>query len=99
MHFPSIRTAIATLALLGASAAMASSHAGKSPTPAEKTSIETSLKDGGFSSWRAVSSDGTVWKVDDARSADGKVYDLTVDKTNFAILSRQPDSGNMKPKP
>lgn len=93
MHFTSIRTAITALALLGATAAIANSPAGKSPTPAEKASIEASLKQGGFSNWQAVSADGTGWKVDNARAADGKAYDLTLDKSSFAIVSRQPDAG------
>ena len=103
MHFRSIRTAAVAVALMGAglgAGAAIANPAMTAPTAAEKASIEASLKDSGFSSWQAVSHDGTGWKVDNAMAADGKAYDLTLDKTSFAVVSRQPDMGpNSGPQP
>lgn len=101
MHFRSIRTAAVAVAvaLMGASAAIAN-PAMQAPTAAEKASIEASLKDSGFSSWQSVAPDASGWKVDNAMAADGKAYDLTLDKTSFAVVSRQPDMGpNSGPQP
>ena len=92
MTYTSIRTAAIVAALLGATAASASSDKA-APTAAQKAAIEASLKDGGFSTWQTVTTDGTGWKVDNATGADGKVYDLKLDKTSYAILARQPDAG------
>lgn len=93
MYSKSIRTAVIAVAFLGAGAAFANDPAMKAPTAAEKASIEASLRDSGFSSWQSVAPDGSGWKVDNAMAADGKAYDLTLDKTSFAVVSRQPGMG------
>lgn len=93
MKTRSIRTAVMVAALLGATSAMANSEPGKAPTEAQKASIEASLRQSGFSSWQSVTSDGEGWKVDNATTADGRVYDLKLDKTSYAVVAREPDTG------
>lgn len=77
------------LAVPFTSAALAEDRA---PTPEERASIEAVLKAEGFTSWGEIElDDGKVWEVDDAIHADGREYDLELDRTTYAITDRDPD--------
>ena len=74
---------IGTKILLAASigcvpvAAFAANVPDRSPTEAERASIERVLKANGFVSWDDIElDDGRRWEVDDARTASGEAYDV-----------------------
>ena len=76
----------ATLLIAGQAAA-----ADRPPTPTEREAIETILKDAGFASWEEIEFDDGKWEVDDARTADGREYDLKLDPKTLKVVSRRAD--------
>jgi len=60
-------------------------------TDQERAAIEQSLRGQGFTEFKSVSLDDGVWEVDDARGADGKLYDLKLERHSFRILHRDQD--------
>ena len=64
----------------------------RAPTPDERAQIEAALKAEGFTSWGEIElDDDKVWEVDDAIHADGREYDLELERTTFAIVDRDAD--------
>ncbi len=64
----------------------APAFADREPTPAERERIEEVLRAEGYVSWEEIELDDEVWEIDDARSADGREYDLKLDPATLAIL-------------
>ncbi|PKP87815.1 MAG: hypothetical protein CVT78_05770 [Alphaproteobacteria bacterium HGW-Alphaproteobacteria-17] len=77
----------ATLLVAGPAAAT-----DRPPTPSEREAIEKVLKDAGFKSWEEIEFDDGHWEVDDARTADGREYDLKLDPKTLKIVSRRADN-------
>lgn len=67
------------------------------PTPQERTAIEAALKAAGYVSWEEIEFDDDrparqpVWDIDDARTADGKAFDLKLEPGSLKILRRTAD--------
>ncbi len=85
---------IATLALAGALLALpfAAVQADDKPTNAERALIHKALLSAGFSTWGEIErddddDDGEVWEVEDAVTARGERYDLTLNE-NYEIVER-----------
>jgi hypothetical protein len=81
----------AALALLTLGAAPA--VADRPPTDRERAAIEIALRDAGFDRWEEIEldDDGPYWEVDDARTADGRRFDVKIDPRSIRIVRRQPD--------
>lgn len=83
---------LAVAALLAVPLSGAAFAGDRAPTLEERAEIEAVLKAEGFTSWGEIElDDGKVWEVDDAIHADGREYDLELDRTTYAITSRDPD--------
>ncbi len=67
-------------------------HAEREPTPEERTRIEAALRSEGFTRWDEIELDGDGWEVEDAVAADGKTYELKLNKDTFAIIERDGDA-------
>ena len=78
--------AIACL-LLSAPAA----HAGRDPTPEERARVETVLWGMGFARWDDIELEDGVWEIDDARSVDGKKYELRLHPETSEVIEREED--------
>lgn len=84
----------ATFALAGALLAFpfAAAQADRKPTNEELAQIHKALLAAGFSTWGEIErddddDDGAVWEIDDAVTARGEHYDLTLDE-NYEIIER-----------
>jgi len=62
------------------------------PNAQERTAIEKVLRDQAFVSWEEIEFDDGLWEVDDARTADGKEYDLKLDPKTLRIVKRTLDN-------
>lgn len=90
-----MRKTVTTLALAGALLAfpLAAAQAGDKPTNEELAQIHEALLRAGFANWGEIEredDDGgrEVWEVDDAVTAEGDRYDLTLD-ANYEIVERE----------
>jgi hypothetical protein len=67
------------------------------PTATERAAIEKVLRAQGFVSWEEIEYDDDrpqkqpVWDVDDARTADGKAFDVKLEPGTLKVLRRTPD--------
>ena len=67
------------------------------PTTQERAAIETVLRAAGFVSWEEIEYDDdsprrpAVWDIDDARTADGKAFDVKLQPGSLKELRRTPD--------
>jgi len=61
-------------------------------TGQEQAAIDQALRGQGFTGFNAVSLDDGVWEVDDARGADGTLYDLKLERHSLRILHRDRDN-------
>ena len=63
------------------------------PSPEERVKIETELRGMGFVRWGEIErEDGSrAWEVDDARTADGRQYDLRLAADDLRELWRRED--------
>lgn len=81
------------VALLGSPLAAAD----RDPTAGERAAIEKVLRDNGFVSWEKIELDDDrlrrepYWDDDDARDAEGQVFDLKIEPGTLKILRRTPD--------
>jgi len=83
-----LRILIATGALaLTATPALAD----RGPSQDEAAKIAASLTAAGFKSWNKIEFTGSVWKVDDARSIEGKTYDLQLSPNDYGIIRKDGD--------
>lgn len=78
-------------AVLAASLAAAPACADRAPTAIERQSVEKALRAAGFASWEEIEldDDGPLWEVDDARTSDGKRYDLKLKPGSYEIVKRE----------
>ncbi|HWL81427.1 MAG TPA: PepSY domain-containing protein [Roseomonas sp.] len=60
-------------------------------TGEEQAAIDQALRGQGFTGFKSVRLDDGVWEVDDARGADGTLYDLTLERHSLRILHREKD--------
>jgi hypothetical protein len=65
--------------------------ADRPPSPEEQSSIETMLRNEGFTRWGKIELDDDVWEVDDAYAADGRKYDLKLEPDTLEIIAREAD--------
>lgn len=65
--------------------------ADRKPTLEEQSRIETKLKELGYTSWDEIEFDEerNAWEVDDARTADGRDYDLKLNPQTLDVISRK----------
>lgn len=67
------------------------------PTDQERTALEKVLRAEGFVSWEEIEYDDDrplrqpVWDIDDARTKDGKVFDVKIEPGSLKVLRRTPD--------
>jgi Peptidase propeptide and YPEB domain len=67
--------------------------ADRAPTPEERSSIETVLRNEGFLRWGRIEldEDDDVWEIDGAHASDGRRYALWLHPDTLAIIGREPD--------
>jgi uncharacterized membrane protein YkoI len=67
--------------------------ADRPPTDAERAAVERTLRAASFISWEEIDldDDGPHWDVDDARTRDGRRYDVKIDPRSLRIVRRQVD--------
>jgi hypothetical protein len=65
--------------------------ADRAPSPEERSRIETTLRNEGFTRWGKIELDDedNLWEIDDAYTSDGRKYDLKLNPDTFAII--EPD--------
>lgn len=80
-----------TAALTMAAALPSVALADRAPNAEERAGIEAALKSAGFTSWKEIELDDGQWEVDNAKAADGKVYDLKLASGSYEIFSRKID--------
>jgi hypothetical protein len=61
------------------------------PTAQERTRIETALRAGGYTKWEGIVMREGAWRVDDAKSVDGRTYDLRLDRNTMAVIGKEVD--------
>ncbi len=79
------RRILAFAAVLALAPAAAIADDDRAPTPEERAQIEQVLRAEGYTRWDEIELDDGVWEVDDAIGADGREYDLELDR-NFRII-------------
>jgi len=52
----------------------------------DPAAVAAKLNQMGFVAWRRLRPDHSVWKVDDARRADGKVYDIKLEAETLDLV-------------
>jgi hypothetical protein len=82
-----LATATAVVFVLSSTTVMA----GAAPTAEERTKIENTLRQQGYTSWKDIEREGKTWDVDDAVAADGKTYDLKLDAGNLSVSEKKLD--------
>lgn len=82
---------LAILSLASAVVTPAWADDDRPPTPEERAAIEQVLRAEGFVRWDDIELDDAVWEVDDARTADGREFDLKLRPGTLEILRREPD--------
>ena len=62
------------------------------PTAEERTQIEKTLPDAGYTTWEEIEFDDGMWEVDDARKeGDTREFDLKLDPQTYKIVVKRPD--------
>lgn len=66
--------------------------ADRAPSSEERSRIETTLRNEGFTAWGtiALDDDDDVWEIDDAHDSDGNRYDLRLHPDTLEIITREP---------
>ncbi|MDP3175096.1 MAG: PepSY domain-containing protein [Phenylobacterium sp.] len=91
---------IVALATLSVSAALLASPTlakDRAPTQQEQAAIEKVLRAEGFVAWEEIEYDDDrpirqpVWDIDDARTADGKMFDVRLEPGTLKVLRRTAD--------
>jgi hypothetical protein len=79
--------------VLGAALAVAAyplaALADRAPTSAERARIADVLQANGFTSWQKIELDDGKWEVDNARHANGKLYDVDLARNSLNIIKRE----------
>jgi hypothetical protein len=82
-----LRAMLATIALSTSTLTWAD----RPPTPEEPERIEAALRSASFRSWEEIEFDDRVWKVDDSRADDGRMYDLKFDPNTLQVIHKEED--------
>jgi hypothetical protein len=84
---------LAASALLFAAVAAPALAADRDPTPEERAQMEKVLRAQGFVQWDDIEleADDQLWEVDDAKTADGRSYDLKLRPQSYDIVRRTLD--------
>ncbi len=82
----------AAVALAGGLTTPAWAQDDRPPTPQERAAIERVLRAEGFVSWDEIELDDGFWEVEDARTADGREYDLKLRPQSLEIIKRDADT-------
>ena len=63
------------------------------PSPEERSSIETLLRDAGFQQWGKIelNEDDDFWDVEDAYASDGTKYELKLNLETLTIIKGEVD--------
>jgi hypothetical protein len=90
---PAIKRILLGLILTAGMLSSGQALADRPPTPKERSSIETMLRNEGYTHWGNIKLDDEddVWEVDDAHASDGHRYDLRLDPDTLRIITREPD--------
>lgn len=78
------------LAALGLVALAAPALADRGPSKEESQVIAAKLTAEGYQRWDKIELDDGVWEVDNARTLDGKAYDLKLN-AHFQIVKKDRD--------
>lgn len=89
MRCNAIVSALVGAAVL-AGAFPSNAKADRNPPAQEWAEVVAALRDAGFVSWSEIEFDDGRWEVDEARAADGKRYELKLDRS-YKITEREPD--------
>jgi|GEM_PF-976551 hypothetical protein len=65
----------------------------RAPTAAERRLIEARLSELGYVSWREIEleENGTVWEIDDARTADGRRFEVLLRPDTLELIEAKPE--------
>jgi hypothetical protein len=66
------------LSAMAAAAFATAASADRKPTPGERAHVSGILSANGFTAWKKIELDDGKWEVDDARHANGRVYDVDI---------------------
>jgi hypothetical protein len=71
------------------------------PSPEERSSIETLLRDAGFQQWGKIEldDDDDFWDVEDAYATDGSKYDLKLNLETLTIIKGRADDDELTSQP
>jgi Peptidase propeptide and YPEB domain len=71
------------------------------PSPEERSSIETLLRDAGFQQWGKIelNEDDDFWDVKDAYASDGSKHDLKLSLETLTIIKGKPDDDELTRRP
>jgi hypothetical protein len=89
---PTIRQIVLGLVLAAGVLAPGQVLADRPPSPQERSRIETTLRNEGFTRWGKIEFDDEedVWEVDNAHASDGHKYDLRLHPDTLEIITREP---------
>jgi hypothetical protein len=89
---PTIRQVVLGLALGAGALAPGQVLADRAPSPEERSRIETTLRNEGFTRWGKIELDDEddTWEIDGARASDGHRYDLRLHPETLEIITREP---------
>ena len=59
--------------------------------PEERPRVEAALRGLGFEPWEEIDFGDGVWEIDDARTQDGKTYDLKLRAETVEVIERKED--------
>lgn len=68
--------------------------ADRPPTPSERAAVERVLRAGGYVRWEEIEldDDGPYWEVDDARTRDGRRFDIKINPRSMRIVRVELDN-------
>ncbi len=89
-----ILSTLAALTMAGAVSGPAVADDDRAPTAQERSAIESVLRAEGFVRWDEIELDDGVWEVDDARTAQGREYDLKLRPGTYEIIRREADANS-----
>ena len=71
------------------------------PSPEERSSIETLLRDAGFTQWGKIelNEDDDFWDVEDAYATDGNKYELKLNLETLTIIKGEADDDELTRQP
>ena len=90
---PTIKQVLLGLVLAAGVLAPGQVRADRAPSPEERSRIETTLRNEGFTRWGKIELDdeSDAWEIDDAHASDGHRYDLRLHPDTLEIITREPD--------